>query len=671
MPGGRGVRPLRSEVAELLAIQAGVCVRPIPFRVRDAATGESRVVSLPCGARLESQCPPCAKRNRQLRMVQCREGWHLEQEPESRAREGHRDGGGDAAVRAAAASIHSKIETAGEGGGEEEGGARRVRSTRRRQDAPRLPKRARRAGTVGRAVMGPDGVMVRPSMFITLTLPSYGRVRSGGVPVDPDRYDYVRAVRDAVHLPMLVNRFVRNLRRVAGWSVQYFAAVEFQKRLAPHVHMAVRGTLPVDEVRQVAAATYVQVWWPPVDRVAFEGRRPVWHESAGCYVDLETGEVLTSWNAALDRLGSDPSAVPLHVARFGAQVDVVNVLAGTEETEACIRYLAKYLTKSVAAGAVSGGGEGWARRRHVRRLLEVARWEPCSPGCANWLRYGIEPEGAGAGLVPGWCRGRAHRAEGLGYGGRRVLVSRRWSGKTLGEHRRESRAWALAALGVREEERPEPGGLVWERAREGDVDVAPRAARVLDLVAERQRWRVALMEAGEAREAAEAGETVEVGMPGKGRGRKVRVTLGDPLPGMDDESLGCGSAEKRSGEGRMEEGRAEGSESGVSATAVQCVRSSATTDPRAGGRAEEGGGQGAPPVDDLGQGDRGGPVARRRRSPRARSAGQGGDGEGVSAGEGLSPEDREWVRRTAAAIGPLPEEVRDYLAMVFKNPHRS
>ena len=45
-----------------------------------------------------------------------------------------------------------------------------------------------------------------------------------------------------------------------------------------------------------------------------------------------------------------------------------------------------------------------------------------NPGCANWLRYGIQPEDCGPGLEHGRC------------GGRRVLVSREWSGKTLGQH---------------------------------------------------------------------------------------------------------------------------------------------------------------------------------------------------------------------------------------------
>ena len=39
----------------------------------------------------------------------------------------------------------------------------------------------------------------RPSMFVTLTCDTYGRVRDDGTPGRPDQYDYRRAARDAVH----------------------------------------------------------------------------------------------------------------------------------------------------------------------------------------------------------------------------------------------------------------------------------------------------------------------------------------------------------------------------------------------------------------------------------------------------------------------------------------
>jgi hypothetical protein len=38
--------------------------------------------------------------------------------------------------------------------------------------------------TIGRVFTTPDGRTYRPSMFLTLTLPSYGRVAAEGVPVD-------------------------------------------------------------------------------------------------------------------------------------------------------------------------------------------------------------------------------------------------------------------------------------------------------------------------------------------------------------------------------------------------------------------------------------------------------------------------------------------------------
>ena len=39
---------------------------------------------------------------------------------------------------------------------------------------------------------------------------------------------------------------------------------------------------------------------------------------------------------------------------------------------------------------------------------------PCSPRCANWLRYGIQPKNARPGLTPGARKGKAHDADHLG-----------------------------------------------------------------------------------------------------------------------------------------------------------------------------------------------------------------------------------------------------------------
>ena len=51
--------------------------------------------------------------------------------------------------------------------------------------------------------------------------------------------------------------------------------------------------------------------------------------------------------------------------------------------------------------------------------------------------YGVQPKGARHSLIPGRCKAKAHRAEYLGIAGRRVLVSRKWSNKSLDDHRAE------------------------------------------------------------------------------------------------------------------------------------------------------------------------------------------------------------------------------------------
>jgi hypothetical protein len=102
----------------------------------------------------------------------------------------------------------------------------------------------------------------------------------------------------------------------------------------------------------------------------------------------------------------------------------------------------------------------WRTDEPCPRLAEALRYEPCSPRCANWLRYGIQPKNARPGLVPGACKGKAHRREYLGYPGRRVLVSRKWSGKTLADHRADRKTWpnrhrpSPLRLGTRRTRRP-------------------------------------------------------------------------------------------------------------------------------------------------------------------------------------------------------------------------
>src|SRR5690606_13976116 len=165
-----------------VAVAEGVCVRPVLQRVTDTLTGHVHTLVIPCGATLASVCPPCADKARRLRIQQCREGWHLAEDPPKPTTE---DNDAD--------DEDHDDEDDGQEDEQDEEPVRRVRSTRRRQDAPDLPRLPVSDRTTGRVFETRDGKTYRPSMFLTLTLPSYGRVTSEVVPVDPGSYDYRRA----------------------------------------------------------------------------------------------------------------------------------------------------------------------------------------------------------------------------------------------------------------------------------------------------------------------------------------------------------------------------------------------------------------------------------------------------------------------------------------------
>ena len=79
----RMAMPLAREVVRDLAVEHGACIRPIQLRRtqpghrRDRARCSSRA-----GTPSAIVCPACAERARTLRAAQCREGWHLEDEPD-------------------------------------------------------------------------------------------------------------------------------------------------------------------------------------------------------------------------------------------------------------------------------------------------------------------------------------------------------------------------------------------------------------------------------------------------------------------------------------------------------------------------------------------------------------------------------------------------------------
>ncbi|WP_051757321.1 replication initiator, partial [Nocardia sp. NRRL WC-3656] len=458
------------EIAQATAEKFDVCQRPIPMRIEDPKTGTITYEGAPCKSTMESVCPACAKANRALRIQQCREGWHIASEPveykpepteaqtaiiaaRSDLAEQYRaavaDGDEDAAagIKEVVADLDAELRELGVRGRlpslDETGKDRRRRSTRRRQDVPDLPRRKVEKRTVGKEIGG-----YLSSMFVTLTMPSYGRINqdgatddkgqpcSDGSPVHPGSYDYQRQARDAVFFSRLVDRWIQNLRRAVGWDVQYFAVVEPQKRGAPHLHILIRGAISRELLKQVTAATYHQVWWPRFDqenRVYGGDFQPVWDHRQATFVDPTTHQPLTFWDDALDILDSVDDLEPAHVVRFGTQMDrqqIKGVIA--EKAGKTIGYVTKYLVKSISE-IIEPRSDRAAE--HYDRLHAELQNVPCSPRCPVWLEYGIVPQGATGKTIPGRCKGKAHRRDTLGMPGRRVLVSRRWTGKTLPDHK--------------------------------------------------------------------------------------------------------------------------------------------------------------------------------------------------------------------------------------------
>ena len=154
----------------------------------------------------------------------------------------------------------------------------------------------------------------------------------------------------------------------------------------------------------------------PIDRVVYSEDHPqhwpIWAGEEVGYVDPSTGEALPTWGQALDRLDADEDAKPMHVLRWGAQTDIKGLLGGTEDSDRAVRYLCKYLTKAVAETYAPDPDQldpddadqvakAYRYEDHIDRLHDQVRVLPCSPSCANWLRYGIQPRTPAPGCTPG------------------------------------------------------------------------------------------------------------------------------------------------------------------------------------------------------------------------------------------------------------------------------
>ena len=138
---------ITTEMVRTLAINESVCVRPVLRRVTDRATGNSTTVAIACGSTRESRCPTCAKKARWLRMTQCAEGWHRDDEPE------------EPDLEETEQDDEEQLEDDDDQDDDSEDTAneeqRRVRSTRRRRDVSDLPRVPIQNHTVGRTFTAP------------------------------------------------------------------------------------------------------------------------------------------------------------------------------------------------------------------------------------------------------------------------------------------------------------------------------------------------------------------------------------------------------------------------------------------------------------------------------------------------------------------------------------
>ena len=192
-------------------------------------------------------------------------------------------------------------------------------------------------------------------------------------------------------------------------------------------------------------------------------------------MDPATGEVLPEWDQALDAIGPDDE--PWHLARFGIQFRADGVLAGSKDAAPCIGYLTKYLTKQV--GDCRHADTTPSAPTPPGALL----FQPRSPTCANWLSVRHPPKNARPGLAPGRRKGMAHDADHLGYAGRRVLVSRKWSGKTLADHRADRKDWLLSSLLPKD---PNPSRMATLRL--ASLSAACHRARSATACSSRRAW---------------------------------------------------------------------------------------------------------------------------------------------------------------------------------------
>ena len=289
------------------------------------------VVPIPCGSTREAVCPACARKARIIRIQQCTEGWHLTDEPDrptpGQQRRRRRRGPGRRPGRGRV-------------------GWKRVRSTRRRQNLPDLPSCMMVDRTVGQVFTAPVGQAV-PAVDVPHLHPALLRRRSW----PPGR----RRIRHSMTTGGPRWTRCTSPSCAAGSGPTCAAAPATTCSTSPSSKPNAgwprictppsAGAIPRAIFRQVVEATDYALWWPPFDQAVYVDRLPVWTGPEHGYADPDTGEILPTWDQALDQLDNDPDAKPAHVMRFGKQLDLQGVIP--EHADQAVRYLTKYLTKAI------------------------------------------------------------------------------------------------------------------------------------------------------------------------------------------------------------------------------------------------------------------------------------------------------------------------------------
>ena len=344
-------------------------------------------VAIPCGSTRESVCPPCADKARVLRMQQCAEGWHRDHEPDHHDRPTTRTAQrrrGPGRGRQLDDRDRSMVGGCGRPGAGRM--CRTCRGCRWRTGRSAGCSPPRTAGVPAVDVPHPHPAVLRAGH----RLRAHRGIRG--------RYDYRRAALDALHFPKLVDRLWQNLRRCAGYKVQYFAAIEPQKRLAPHLHAAIRGAIPREMLRQVSRPPTCSCGGRPSTSPSTSTGCPVW--TGTDYVDPTPGRCCRPGSRRWTGSTRDPDARPAHVLRFGSQLDMAGIIAPSADADRAVRYLTKYLTKSIADTYTDPDTSTRLARRTSTGCTTSCAGCRARRGCANWLRYGIQPNNPGPGLDP-------------------------------------------------------------------------------------------------------------------------------------------------------------------------------------------------------------------------------------------------------------------------------